>query len=258
MAQISSNFEGLADNYSQNRPQYPQRLIGRLLDRMPEGPLTVVDVAAGTGISTRVLAKVIGTRAGIVGIEPSEDMRRRALQDTQDRPNVRYADGTAEALGFADGSVDLVFVGEALHWFDRQKFYAEVDRVLKPGGVLAIARNTRNWRKSEFLSEYEDFHERNLPGFSREQRDNDVEGELAAQGWVARAETLEEEWIRPMKTETFLGMAQSSSKVTQALRNVGWDDGIRQLTEMASRHVDRDGFLVLPYLSVMVVAVKTR
>lgn len=256
MTEIRSNFEGLADNYSQNRPQYPQRLIAILIDLLPDGDLLVADVASGTGISTRVLAKVLGPRAAVVGIEPSADMRRRAVADTPDRPNVRYVEGTAEALAFTAGSVDLIFVGEAIHWFDRPVFYAEAARVLKPGGAVAIARNTRNWRKSAFLAEYEDFHERNLPGFSRDDRDIGVEAELAALDWVARTTTHEEEWIRPMKTETFLGMAQSSSKVTQALRKIGRETGLRELGEIAARHVDRDGFLVLPYLSIMVCAVK--
>ncbi|MED6309748.1 MAG: methyltransferase domain-containing protein, partial [Pseudomonadota bacterium] len=77
-----ANFEGLADNYSQNRPQYPQRMLAELRAFLPDGALSVMDLASGTGISTRAVAKSLGDRANIVGVEPSEDMRRRAREDT--------------------------------------------------------------------------------------------------------------------------------------------------------------------------------
>lgn len=258
MTPMTPNFEGLADNYSQNRPQYPQRMLGELKGLLPAGDLTVVDLASGTGISTRAIAKALGENARITGIEPSEDMRRRALEDTQDRPSIRYIDGTAENLSVDAGSLDLIFVGQALHWFDRPAFYTEAGRALKPGGVLAIARNTRNWRKSELVAEYEGFHEKYLPGFSRTERELDASAEMSALGWVERTHLFDDEWVRPMKLKAFLGMAQSSSKVTQALHNAGWDDGIAELTAMAERHMDGDGFIVLPYVSFLECGVKAK
>ncbi len=42
-------------------------------------------------------------------------------------------------IGVADGSVDLVLTCQAIHWFDIPAFYAEADRVLSPGGVLAVS-----------------------------------------------------------------------------------------------------------------------
>jgi SAM-dependent methyltransferase len=50
---------------------------------------------------------------------------------------VRYVVAPAEDSGIAGGSVDLIAVGQALHWFDFSAFYAEAARVLRPGGVLA-------------------------------------------------------------------------------------------------------------------------
>jgi len=251
-----ANFEGLADNYSQNRPQYPQRMLAELRGLLPEGSLNVIDLASGTGISTRAVAKTLGERANITGVEPSEDMRRRAQEDTDDGAPIHYRDGSAESLDCDDASLDLIFVGQALHWFDRPKFFAETGRALKPGGVVAIARNTRNWRKSEFVSEYEAFHEKYLPGFSRSERELDAAGELEALDWIERTATFDEEWFRPMKKSSFLGMAQSSSKVTQAIANAGQEKGLAELNDMADRHADGDGFLVMPYISIMVCGVK--
>lgn len=44
----------------------------------------------------------------------------------------------AEDSGQANDSIDLITVAQALHWFDVERFFAEVCRVLRPGGVLAI------------------------------------------------------------------------------------------------------------------------
>jgi ubiquinone/menaquinone biosynthesis C-methylase UbiE len=251
-----ANFEGLADNYSRNRPQYPQRMLTKLRELLPEGALSVVDLASGTGISTRAIAKILGERATTIGIEPSDDMRRRAQEDTSADMSIRYRWGLAEDLACTASSLDLIFVGQALHWFNRPQFYAEAARALKPGGVVSIARNTRNWQKSSFVAEYEAFHEKYLPGFSRTERELNAVSELKALDWIERTEIYDEEWVRPMKKSSFLGMAQSSSKVTQAVANAGQEEGMAELNEIADRHADRDGFLVMPYTSVMVCGVK--
>ena len=59
-----------------------------------------------------------------------------------------------------------------------------------------------------------------------------------------------------MKKSSFLGMAQSSSKVTQAITNAGKEKGMAELIDMADRHADGDGFLVMPYFSIMVCGIK--
>ena len=53
-------------------------------------------------------------------------------------PNVTYSVQPAEATSFADASFDAVCVAQALHWFDFDRFNAEVQRVLRPGGLLLV------------------------------------------------------------------------------------------------------------------------
>jgi SAM-dependent methyltransferase len=53
-------------------------------------------------------------------------------------PKVSYHVAVAENSGLADASVNLVTVAQAAHWFDLERFYAEVRRVLVPNGIIAI------------------------------------------------------------------------------------------------------------------------
>lgn len=59
------------------------------------------------------------------------------IANAEARPNIDYRVEAAEHCGLADASADLVSVAQPLHWFDHARFYAEVQRVLKPRGVLA-------------------------------------------------------------------------------------------------------------------------
>jgi SAM-dependent methyltransferase len=64
-------------------------------------------------------------------------------------PAARALDGTAEAIPLPDDSADAVTVGQAFHWFDGPKALAEIVRVLRPGGALALVWNRRPSESSE-------------------------------------------------------------------------------------------------------------
>lgn len=66
------------------------------------------------------------------------DLSAAQLAQAPQFANVRYLQASAEASGLAEQSVDLVTVAQAIHWFDFGTFYAEVKRVLKPQGCLAV------------------------------------------------------------------------------------------------------------------------
>jgi len=89
------------------------------------------DCATGTGQAALDLA----TRFGQV---VATDISAELLAQAPTRTNVTYRQCPAEASGLAPGSVDLITVAQAIHWFDLVPFWREVDRVLKPGGVLAF------------------------------------------------------------------------------------------------------------------------
>jgi ubiquinone/menaquinone biosynthesis C-methylase UbiE len=98
-------------------------------------PALVVDLGSGTGLSTAIWA---ARAADVVGVEPSADMRRQAEARTaEDAANVRYQDGYANATGLPDGCADIVTCSQSLHWMEPVSTFAEIARILRPGGVFA-------------------------------------------------------------------------------------------------------------------------
>jgi SAM-dependent methyltransferase len=99
-------------------------------------PLTTLDLGAGTGRFTPILAETFG--GPTYGVEPSERMRRQAEQTARHR-NVRYLAGGAEDIPLPDQSCDLVLMFLVYHHVaDRPRAAAEIRRVLRPGGRVLI------------------------------------------------------------------------------------------------------------------------
>jgi ubiquinone/menaquinone biosynthesis C-methylase UbiE len=135
-AAAARGFSRSADAYDRARPDYPAAAVAWLAERLGLRPgRTVVDLAAGTGKITRPLA---ATGAEVVAIEPVAEMRAR-IGDAA----AGSLDGTAEAIPLADASADAVTVAQAFHWFDGPAALAEIHRVLRPGGALALVWNRR-------------------------------------------------------------------------------------------------------------------
>jgi SAM-dependent methyltransferase len=121
-------FATAADRYADGRPYHHERTLRRALAGRP-GP--ALDVACGTGLSTRALA-ALGIPA--VGLDPVPAMVARARADT----GLPFVVGAAEALPVSSRAVDLVTVSSGVHWFDQDRFAAEAARVLRPGGTLLL------------------------------------------------------------------------------------------------------------------------
>jgi SAM-dependent methyltransferase len=124
-------FARSADAYERARPDYPPVVLEPL--KLSPG-LVIVDLAAGTGKLTRLLA---GSGATVIAVEPVAEMRA-ALPAT-----VEVLEGTAERIPLDAASADLVTVAQAFHWFDGDAALAEIHRVLRPGGRLALVWNRR-------------------------------------------------------------------------------------------------------------------
>jgi ubiquinone/menaquinone biosynthesis C-methylase UbiE len=129
-AQFKDHFSGVANRYADFRPHYPAELFDYLATLVPRSQI-VWDCAAGNGQATVDLAQRFER---VTGTDASKEQIGSAAQ----RPNIEYRVVPAESSGLSDNSVGLVTVAQALHWFDFAKFYAEVERVLAPGGVIAV------------------------------------------------------------------------------------------------------------------------
>lgn len=122
--------------YDHGRPGYAPEAIAALASTFHLGPGTaVLDLGAGTGKLTRQL---LGTGARVMAVEPIAEMRERFSQVL---PGVPVFAGSAEAIPPPAGSVDLIVVGQAWHWFDGPVAQAEAGRVLVAGGGLALLWN---------------------------------------------------------------------------------------------------------------------
>ena len=131
----AKGFSEGAEAYERGRPGYPREAIDWLADRLAlaSGP-RVIDLAAGTGKLSRALH---AAGAEVVAVEPLA--RMRALIE----PPIRAVEGTAEHIPLPDSSAEAVTVAQAFHWFDGERALAEIHRVLRPGGSLALAWNVR-------------------------------------------------------------------------------------------------------------------
>jgi SAM-dependent methyltransferase len=118
---------------------YPFQAVRRLVKELRIKPdSTVLDLAAGTGKLTRLLAQ-LGSE--VVAVEPVEEMRERLVQTL---PAVTALEGTAEDIPLDDESMDAVTVGQAFHWFDGDAALAEIHRVLRPGSRLGLIWNVKD------------------------------------------------------------------------------------------------------------------
>jgi SAM-dependent methyltransferase len=122
-----------AADYEELRPGYAPEAVAWVAERGGLVPGSrVVDLAAGTGLLSR---RFVALGADVVGVEPASNMRAVLAKRV---PEVRVVDGTAESIPLDDASVDAVVVANAFHHFARAAAFAEIRRVLRPGGTLAL------------------------------------------------------------------------------------------------------------------------
>jgi ubiquinone/menaquinone biosynthesis C-methylase UbiE len=135
---FKDHFSGHAAQYASARPQYPRELF-EFINAQCSQKTIAWDCAAGNGQAGIGLSPFFET---VVATDGSINQLRecdKACNDqrSSDSEILRVA-MLAEQVALQSCSVDLVVVAQALHWFDSKRFFAEVDRVLKPGGVIAV------------------------------------------------------------------------------------------------------------------------
>ena len=126
---FKDHFSRDSKSYAEYRPGYPAELFAWLASVSP-GRALAWDAGTGNGQAAVVLAAYFER---VIASDPSE----KQIEEATSHPKVDYRIA-AETAGLAPGSADLITVAQALHWLDRPKFWTEVKRVLRPGGLIAV------------------------------------------------------------------------------------------------------------------------
>lgn len=123
-------FSTQASDYARYRPHYPAALF-RHLSKLSAGHGLAWDCGTGSGQAAVALAPYF---AKVIATDPSE----KQLAEAVAHEKVEYRRAPAEDSGLPSGSVDLITVAQAFHWFRQKDFFAECFRVAKPGCLLAV------------------------------------------------------------------------------------------------------------------------
>ena len=127
---FKDRFSDHASDYAKYRPHYPRELFAYLASVTVDRECAW-DCATGNGQAAVALGEFF---QHVIATDASE----KQIANTQPHDRVTYRVATAEQSGLAEAAADLITVAQALHWFDREAFFTETKRVLKPNGMLAV------------------------------------------------------------------------------------------------------------------------
>lgn len=118
------------------RPQYHSFVVGKIKESLAiKKPFSLtLDIGCGTGFSSVALKKI---SEQVIGIDLSAEMIDLAIEER----GVEYIVSSAESLPLFNQKFDLITVSQAIHWIDRNKFFLEADRILKPKSFIIAYDN---------------------------------------------------------------------------------------------------------------------
>jgi SAM-dependent methyltransferase len=146
----ADHFSSHAADYAKARPSYPPELFAWLAQHC-QGHDLAWDCGTGNGQAALALT-------GHFEQVHATDLSAAQIAQAPPHPRIVFRAAPAEASGLPDRSCDLVAVAQALHWFCNDRFYAEVKRVLKPGGLFAAWTYTLLRGEPELNSAVADFY----------------------------------------------------------------------------------------------------
>lgn len=260
MKQNSHQFSGDASSYQKARPGYPVELLQQLCNfwqqRNTQEPI-IADIGCGTGLAAHGIYQVLQGKCKVICIEPNTTMLQQAEQTAAGNANFIFLESNAEKLPLADHSIDIAIAAQAIHYFDRPAFYHEAKRVLREDGIIAVIENNRDWRSSEFLTEYETFLEENTKSeggkvYKRDYRMFACTAELNTV--FHNATEFSTSWTKITTPEKFLELARSTTSAQRAMQQLGYQQGEQQILALAKKYADENNNLVMPYISKLYVA----
>ncbi len=130
MAFTHDHFSAVASQYADFRPRYPVGLFAWLAS-LPQRHALAWDAGTGNGQAAHELP-------GYFERVIASDASASQIASAPPHPRIEYRVAAAESSGIASGTVDLVTVAQALHWFELEAFFAEAARVMAPDGIIAV------------------------------------------------------------------------------------------------------------------------
>ena len=210
-------FSANPETYARCRPSYPPALRDFLLGLLPEPPSgvgTIADIGCGTGISTRLIA---GDGRRVIGIDPNREMLAEAERSTPPALGVEYRVGEATATDLPPGSIALITVAQAFHWFDLDPTLAEFRRILVPGARCAAYWNIRDDSSSPFLQNYEALLHRWSTEYKAVTGGDAMLERLAHTPAIHPVASTAFAHVQPHDRDGFFGRVSSSSYVTHGV-----------------------------------------
>ncbi len=244
------DFTGLAGDYSDYRPDYAPMVLRAILGASGQSPAAIdaVDVGAGTGIWTRMLAGS-GLRS-VTAVEPNADMRGRGQYHPGNR-QIAWHNGSGEATGLAANSADLLTMASSFHWVDFELGTAEFIRVLRPGGTFAALWNPRYIENNPLLLEIE-AHLATLMGGAikrvssgRSEFTDNLSERLASCGRFSEVAYIESRHTVPFTQERYLGAWRSVNDLRVQLG----DDKFAQFMDWVARRIEGIEIIEASYLT---------
>jgi SAM-dependent methyltransferase len=231
------SFDAWAEDYDRFRPGYPDELFDEIQRRLSlsEHP-QVVDLGAGTGRASLAMAER-GWR--VTAVEPGRamlDVLRARASDAGLLVATHQA--SAEATGLNPGAVDLVTAAQSFHWFDKERAVAEMARIVRPGGGVALFWNVRDEKASPFVAAYhalleERFGSADTGRYLQAGRPTGQDATRQAFEGLASFSPLQKIELRHepvMSAEEFMGMAFTASYV----RALSHDEQVRFRADLAA------------------------
>ena len=132
LSKNAERFKGFADIYDDARPTIPGFALKTIVRYLGYKPEVVVDLGCGTGLSTTMWANCAKE---VIGVEPSFDMLSVAMNKQNE--TIRFVGGYGHDTGLGSDFADVVVCSQSFHWMEPHTTLAEVNRILKDGGVFA-------------------------------------------------------------------------------------------------------------------------
>ncbi len=224
----SRSFGAVADQYNRLRPGPSDQALDWLI---PKGATEVLEIGAGTGILTRLLAERV---AHVTAVEPDDRMRDVLARQAG---AVEVLAGRAEELSAATSSYDVVIAASVWHWVDEARAVPEVARVLRPAGRLSLVWSgpdrSVDWMRSLWAGGIVFTPEDRDEEDARRRRRHVVNVDIGSESPFHEPETALFRWSRPMTKGDIVALATTYSAVI-----VMDEDTRRQHLEAMARYLD--------------------